>query len=151
MHTSTNNSNFWFGRQPSSHAWITAQHDVFFAISRRLFLYVIYGMDNGVHAQASPNILRLCPPSLAPRPGTLSKHLNSHSHTLFNSFRYSPEHSFAQLSLRLAHSFTISTILHSFLDLHTFFYIFLAAQYRLVQVLDLTSGKFYSPFYLQIL
>ena len=47
----------------------------------------------------------LCPSSLAPRPGTCSKHLNPHSHTLFNSSsRYSPEHFFARLSLRLLHT-----------------------------------------------
>ena len=61
VHTS-NNSNFQFGRQPSSHAGIIVEHEGLFAIPRRLLCC----MDNGVYAQASPNILLLCPSLLAP-------------------------------------------------------------------------------------
>ena len=84
-------------------------------------LYAIYCMDNGLHAQASPNILRLCPPSLAPRPRTFSKHLSSHSHTLFYSFRYSPEHFLARLSLRLAPSLqSLPFYTHFWIYTHSF-------------------------------
>ena len=65
VHTS-DNSNFRFTTQPSSHAGIIVQHERFVAIPRRLLSVQFYCMDNGVKAQASPNILRLCRSLLAP-------------------------------------------------------------------------------------
>ena len=109
-------------------------------------------MDNEIHAQASPDILR----ALSLFTSAEARHLLK---TSKSSFTLSPQFFFPLLARAFlcpiesgTHTlFTVFTILHSFLDLYTFFYIFLAAQYRLVQVLDSTSGKCYSPFYLQIL
>ena len=109
-------------------------------------------MDNRIHVQASPDILR----ALSLFTSAVARHLLK---TSKSSFTHSPQFFFPLLARAFlcpieseTHTlFTIFTIPHSFPDLYTFVYIFLAAQYRLVQVPDSTSGKCYSLSYLQIL
>ena len=148
--TSTNNSNFRFGRHPPP---LHGLPPSMLSFSQSLG---VYSPTQFPAWTMEPMLKRVqtyrgfVPLSLAPRPGTFFKHLNPHSHSLFNPFRYSPEHFFAQLSLGLAHSLQYLRFYTHFLA-YTFFYIFSAAQYRLVQVLDSTSGNCYSPFYSKIL
>ena len=125
-------------------------------LSQFLGVYSLCNLLHGQWSQGSSESKHLAALSLptSARTDTFSKHLNSHSHVLFLLPHHSPEHFlhfFARLSLRLAHNlYTLysSTLISGFTH-KTFFYIFLAAQYRLVQDLDSTSRSCYSPFHIQ--
>lgn len=150
VHPSTNNSNFRFGRHPPLMHGLPPS---MMSFSQSLGVYfpmqfTAWTMESML--KRLQTYRGFVPPSLAPRPGTFSKHLNSHSHSLFNSFRYLPEHFFARLSLGLTHSLQ-SLRFYTHFRTYTFFLYLLSCTYRLVQVLDSTSGECYSPFYLEIL